>query len=325
MLFIKNDFSLAHENIYFILGIIFFVPVFVQEKQSQSPAKQVSEKTNQQIQGFPLPDVPAMLITPEQRSEFLANHFWDRYAFDDSLSRSQRPQITEQAWVDYLDLLNRVPLTVVQSALKKLMLKVATHGKGVFTHFTNLADKYLYDPNAPTRNEEFYIPVLEAMCETSVFTETDKIRPQGRLEMARKNRPGSKAIDFSYYTAEGMRGSLYGVKAEYTLLFINNPGCHACDEYIAAIKSSAVINTLLADGRLKILSVYPDEELDEWKRHLSDFPSEWINGYDKNATIKTRGTYDLKAIPTLYLLNKDKVVLLKDAPLGLIESFLDAR
>ena len=135
------------------------------EKQSQSPAKQVSEKTNQQIQGFPLPDVPAMLITPEQRSEFLANHFWDRYAFDDSLSRSQRPQITEQAWVDYLDLLNRVPLTVVQSALKKLMLKVA-NGKGVFTHFTNLADKYLYDPNAPTRNEEFYIPVLEAMCET---------------------------------------------------------------------------------------------------------------------------------------------------------------
>ena len=292
------------------------------EKQSQSPAKQVSEKTNQQIQGFPLPDVPAMLITPEQRSEFLANHFWDRYAFDDSLSRSQRPQITEQAWVDYLDLLNRVPLTVVQSALKKLMLKVATHGKGVFTHFTNLADKYLYDPNAPTRNEEFYIPVLEAMCETSVFTETDKIRPQGRLEMARKNRPGSKAIDFSYYTAEGMRGSLYGVKAEYTLLFINNPGCHACDEYIAAIKSSGVINTLLVDGRLKILSVYPDEELDEWKRHLSDFPSEWINGYDKNATIKTRGTYDLKAIPTLYLLNKDKVVLLKDAPLVSNENYL---
>ena len=311
---------------FFLILIIFLLFLnSCKEKHYQQSTQKIADKIGQQIQGFPLPDVPAMLTTPEQRSEFLANHFWDRYAFDDSLSRSQRPQITEQAWVDYLDLLNRVPLTVAQSALKKLMLKVATHGKGVFTHFTNLADKYLYDPNAPTHNEEFYIPVLEAMCETSVFTETDKIRPQGRLELARKNRPGSKAIDFSYYTAEGMRGSLYGVKAEYTLLFINNPGCHACDEYIAAIKSSGVINTLLVDGRLKILSVYPDEELDEWKRHLSDFPSEWINGYDKNATIKTRGTYDLKAIPTLYLLNKDKVVLLKDAPLGLIESFLDAR
>ena len=293
------------------------------EKQSQSPAKQVSEKASQQIQGgFPLPDVPAMLTTPEQRSEFLANHFWDRYVFDDSLSKNQSPQITEQAWVDYLNLLNGVPLTVAQSALKKLMLKIAAHDKGVLTCFTNLADKYLYDPNAPTRNEELYIPILEAIYETSVLTKTDKIRPQGRLELARKNRPGAKAIDFTYYTAGERSGSLYGVKAEYTLLFINNPGCHACNEYIAAIKNSAVINTLLTTGCLKILSVYPDEELDEWKRHSSDFPSEWINGYDKNATIKTRGTYDLKAIPTLYLLNKDKVVLLKDAPLVSIENYL---
>jgi len=30
----------------------------------------------------------------------------------------------------------------------------------------------------------------------------------------------------------------------------------------------------------------------------------------------------LKAIPTLYLLNKDKVVLLKDAPLVSIENYL---
>lgn len=28
--------------------------------------------------------------------------------------------------------------------------------------FEELADKYLYDPNSPMRNEEFYIPVLEA-------------------------------------------------------------------------------------------------------------------------------------------------------------------
>lgn len=88
------------------------------EKHYQQSTQKIADKIGQQIQGFPLPDVPAMLTTPEQRSEFLANHFWDRYAFDDSLSRSQSPQITEQAWVDYLDLLNRVPLTVAQSALK---------------------------------------------------------------------------------------------------------------------------------------------------------------------------------------------------------------
>ena len=37
---------------------------------------------------------------------------------------------------------------------------------------------------------------------------------------------------------------------------------------------------------------------------------------------KEQQLYDLKAIPTLYLLNKDKTVLLKDAPAQTIEEYL---
>ena len=49
---------------------------------------------------------------------------------------------------------------------------------------------------------------------------------------------------------------------------------------------------------------------------------EWVNGYDKTFAIKEQQLYDLKAIPTLYLLNKDKTVLLKDAPAQTIEEYL---
>ena len=66
----------------------------------------------------------------------------------------------------------------------------------------------------------------------------------------------------------------------------------------------------------------PDEELDEWRKHLNEFPKEWINGYDKKFAIKEQQLYDLKAIPTLYLLNKEKTVLLKDAPAQAIEEYL---
>lgn len=66
----------------------------------------------------------------------------------------------------------------------------------------------------------------------------------------------------------------------------------------------------------------PDEELQEWKRHLSDFPKEWINGYDKGLVIKEKNLYDLKAIPTLYLLDQKKIVILKDAPIREIEEHL---
>ena len=38
----------------------------------------------------------------------------------------------------------------------------------------------------------------------------------------------SAANDFRYTLASGATGTLYGVQAEYVLLFINNPGCPMC-------------------------------------------------------------------------------------------------
>ena len=88
------------------------------------------------------------------------------------------------------------------------------------------------------------------------------------------------------------------------------------------LKHAPIINQLLEQKRLTVLSIYPDEELDEWRKHLNEFPKEWVNGYDKTFAIKEQQLYDLKAIPTLYLLNKDKTVLLKDAPAQTIEEYL---
>ena len=77
--------------------------------------------------------------------------------------------------------------------------------------------------------------------------------------------------------------------------------------------------------KLKVLSIYPDEELDEWKKHRNDFAKEWTNGYDKELVIKNKNLYDLRAIPTLYLLDKNKTVLLKDATLQKVEQYLAER
>lgn len=133
--------------------------------------------------------------------------------------------------------------------------------------------------------------------------------------------PGTRAANFTYTLASGAKGTLYQVSTDYTLLFINNPGCHACAETIDLLKADSGINRLLKAGKLTVLSFYPDEELDEWRKHQNDFPSEWINGYDSDFLVKTKNVYDLKAIPTLYLLDRNKIVILKDAPLQAIDAW----
>lgn len=289
-------------------------------KNGNASSQSTNETIQDTIKSITLPAIPAMMTAPEQRADFLVKHYWDNVNFADT-NYIHHPEVTEQAWADYCDILNHVPLETAQEAMRKTIERTNVDKK-VFTYITDLADKYLYDPNSPMRNEEFYIPVLDAMLDSPLLEEIEKVRPKTRRELAQKNRIGTKALNFNYTLASGAQGSLYQLQAEYILLFINNPGCHACTETIDALRNAPIINQLLEQKRLTVLSIYPDEELDEWRKHLNEFPQEWINGYDKKFAIKEQQLYDLKAIPTLYLLNKEKTVLLKDATTQAVEEYL---
>lgn len=302
-------------NIFFLFLIL--CTACGNRKASDNQAEDIK---NDSTKTFALPVIPAMLNTPESRADYLVRHYWENVDFADTTYLDHR-EVMEQAWVDYIDIMKIVPEETAISAIKQ-MYQDAGKKKKVFFFFTDLAEKYLYDPNSPMRNEELYIPVLDAMLESTVLDDTEKILPKGRRDLAEQNRLGRQAEDFTYTLVSGKSGTLYGVKANYTLLFINNPGCHACEEGIKELKQAPAINKEFEAGNLKILSVYPDEDKEEWERHLSDFPKEWINGYDKKLMIKEKNLYDLKAIPTLYLLDKNKKVLLKDATVMQIEQYL---
>ena len=305
-------------NIFFLFLIL--CTACGNRKASDNQAEDIK---NDSTKTFALPVIPAMLNTPESRADYLVRHYWENVDFADTTYLDHR-EVMEQAWVDYIDIMKIVPEETAISAIKQ-MYQDAGKKKKVFFFFTDLAEKYLYDPNSPMRNEELYIPVLDAMLESTVLDDTEKILPKGRRDLAEQNRLGRQAENFTYTLVSGKSGTLYGVKANYTLLFINNPGCHACEEGIKELKQAPAINKEFEAGNLKILSVYPDEDKEEWERHLSDFPKEWINGYDKKLMIKEKNLYDLKAIPTLYLLDKNKKVLLKDAVVGQIEQYLQQR
>lgn len=287
---------------------------------SNNKSAQAGNEPTDTVTVFTLPAIPTMLNTPELRADYLVRHYWENINFADS-NYVHHPEITEQAWVDYIDLMKLVPPQTADTAMKELFAQ-AEKEKKCYLYLMELAEKYLYEPNSPMRNEEIYISVLDALLASPLLSDVEKIRPQARRELAQKNRKGTKALDFAYTLSSGAQGTLHALKAPYTLLFINNPGCHACSEAIEELKKAPTINRLLTQKELKLLSFYPDEELDEWKRHSAEFPSEWMNSYDAKQTVKEQGLYDLKAIPTLYLLDKNKTVLLKDATVAEVELYL---
>lgn len=267
-----------------------------------------------------MPIVPDELVVPLDRANYLVIHYWDNFDFSDT-AYIHLPSITEQAMADYIEILPHANKDTASNSIKNTLIK-AEINNDMRSYFLDIYNKYLYDPNSPLRNEEFYIPVLSYILESEKTNETDKERADFKLKMLLKNRIGEKATNFTYTLASGKTGTLYDIKSEYTIVLFYNPDCHACAELIKAIKGSNIINEKLENKSITILSFYPDADLEIWKKHLNDIPSLWINGYDKNQIVQNKRLYDLKAIPTLYLLDSNKQIILKDVDFYVLQKWL---
>lgn len=264
--------------------------------------------------------VPDSLTSPQARAEYVTEHFWDNYDFADT-TLLKLPQVSEQGFADYISILNSVEPDMGRKSIG-LFLEKASAVPAARDYFLSLAEKYLYDPNSPARNEELYICAVESYLADKRVPEMSRLRPEAQLETLLKNREGTPAADFKYEAIGGAKGSLYGIKTPYTLVYFNNPECENCHITTSRMKNSPTLNEMIRDKQLTILSIYPDGQVEMWREHAADFPSNWVVAYDKGRTIDAGRLYDLRAIPSLYLLDKDKKVLMKDADLWHAEAYL---
>ena len=104
------------------------------------------------------------------------------------------------------------------------------------------------------------------------------------------------------------------------MLIFNNPDCSLCHLAEEHIANDEKIQALLNIGKLNILAITPDAEYDDWMKHK--YPANWLVGYDMERNIYNHRLYDVQRLPCMYLLDKDKCVLLKEADYDRISSYL---
>lgn len=272
---------------------------------------------------YKVPQAPAMLAGQERIDDFYARNWWRDFDYSDTTQVA----LTDTAYMvrlfaDWATVLELVPDSVGVRSVEQVMDR-ASANKKTFEWFVMAAREVLADPNSQWRDDELYMPVLRVRIASPFTDEPTRERLRYRLDILSQNRIGHKANNIRYTLFDGFEGTLYGIKAEFTLVFINNPGCEMCRTVREEICASDLLSGYIASGRLKVLAIYPDQDLDEWLNYRSEMPKDWINGYDRECVMRTQGTYNLTAIPSLYLLDKDKTVLIKDAvSIPLIESAL---
>jgi glutaredoxin len=258
-----------------------------------------------------LPTVPTIYNTPELRAKYLAQHYWDHFNFNDT-SFISHPDNIEQALTDYIYLFPQLKLADVEKSIQSVMVRIVTAPNATYKYFNKLLEQYLHDPNSPYRNEDYYIPVLESIVNSTAVDEVNKIRPRDLLNMAKKNRPGMIAADFDFTLPNGKHLKLSQLKSPgYSILYFNNPDCHDC----VRVKN---ILEQVSHPNYQIIAIYPDEEVANWRK--AKYPTDWLNG--SNLSIRKTSSYDLRAIPCLYLLDKNHRVVLKDVSVEVIVNYI---
>ena len=275
---------------------------------------------------FPTPVPPAMMEDAQDRAEFMALRWFDQltdpsreYPCDTVLISGVKKEDVEQAFANWTNILDMVGLDYARKSVSHLYDRaVACERKdtssNIFETFTDLMVKYLYDPNSPLRNEDYYSAYSERLSKCEYIDPVMQEKYARETSLSALNRVGTKATDFRFTDKRGRTYTLYGIKSELILLFFSNPGCHACKEIIDVLNNDPKISSLISEGVMKVLNIYIDEDLQAWQSYMPIYPETWYNGFDPDLLIRGESLYNVRAIPSLYLLDRDKIVLMKDAP-----------
>ena len=285
-----------------------------------------------QLRPFPLPEIPAVYSDPEERQEYVLNHFWDAFLAGDGLCDTSAVLGVAHGEVEknvalFTQLLEAIPLDRAQEKMRHFFSQVehrqaADTASHVYLLMEEIVTRYLYDPNSPVRDEDLYLPYVEGLADSPFTREEARPGYVYQRRMCALNPVGSAAPDFRFTDARGREHHLYEVKADATLLFFSNPGCYACLEIINTLQAMPGIEERIRSRGLAVVNVYIDDDLDAWRAYEPNYPRSWYCGYDAAGAIREERLFNVRAIPSLYLLDAEKRILMKDAPVERVVSWL---
>lgn len=238
---------------------------------------------------FPYPSIPATLRTPQERMTFLLQNYWSEFSFNDTTAVNQA--VGEQGFVDFINLLQYADSTLADSSVRIFADSI---GKTPWRQqrFEGLTDQYLGSAESPVHNDVTYAHLLRALPATPQRTFL--------LREISRNQPGTVAADITFAGEENGKPCpptrLSDVDSEFTLLVFHDPDCEHCRQTLPQIKASA---TLQANAqRLRVL---------------------YIN-IEAPENVNVRQHYYLPELPALYLLDRQKRVVVKGGPLKQVEA-----
>ena len=306
-----------------IVAVVAFVTIygmFFSDRQKQDESNGHFISMSVQPQPYIGPVVPLVITDPQAQATWFVNRFWDEFDFRDSVRL--RPELLNVAFASYASALFYVDKKICRESICRMFDAAALGGQMSWDRFADLSEEYFGSRESPTRCETAYIYAMDKLLEMSEIDSLQKIRYQALRDLACRNRPGMKAEEIRFENRKGTMYRLSMIDAEFTLLFFYDPECGTCSAMRKYIIDSPIFEAYIKSERLTVVAIYAGYNKEHWHTHLSEMPKKWIVGYELQGLVAGSVTYDTSGLPLLYLLDRDKTVILKEPTVEVLEAWL---
>jgi len=251
---------------------------------------------------------------------YLAEHHFDNFPWEDErllatpVLQGKFKRFAQQIF--QLDAKASIPI----------VLKVFNESKknrNMYYAFFDFLEHDFGSYRSPYRDEPLAIAMLKDILSISDLEETRRLRYEYELNLIDKNHAGQPAIDFNILLANGDTTNLYAVDAEFLMIYFQLPDCPTCVELRGKMKDMAIVNNAIAVGKLKILTIYFEDNEDLWRNYLKTRALQnWTHGWNYDLQISEKRLYDIRNIPMIMFLDKNKKVIKKDLLSNEMEEWL---
>lgn len=268
------------------------------------------------------PTVPANILSPEKRAEFITEHYWQDKSLADTSLVGSRALSYRRTIMDFLGFATSLPA----DKAKEWLLKPLKKSNGSILLYTlSCYYEYLYKVSSPLQSKAHYRHVLEWAQSSPKLLRQYQEEAERLLSIVERNLIGNKAEDFSYKTIDGITHRLSRSFAPLRLLIFYSPDCERCHRELEELGQNETLMASVERRELEILYINPNIGGQQHLRvdSIGSATSSIVYGLSIEDLLAL-GLYDIQAWPTIYLLGSSGEVLLGDVTMADVVSYIES-